>query len=1052
MSLVVVEIPCVYHSIMEECTQTGRNLRGRWEAFICLPPGEMTEALQKEKQSLLEDFLCAFLVMSANPAIDKEDLVNFCNDIHSVFNILVRQFMSDVQELAPSHQNPSTPQELPQARSPLMEFLMQGRGWLILNALCNLSSQALDFSPDFVCLLVQFIEEALNLPIGEKDKDRSVRIPKLESCLQKKKFSKKTLMSIGFANSRRPTLRCHPTSNPPSPSRLPSMGSSPHFWRKTGSRDRISNHSSDSDSGEQRSSRSSLKESKHVYPRQAPLPKVAILGEVPIVDWKPSVDYHQCKSQGEDVDAFDLCLVLLSLLERLCGSEVMQSIKRNALALFLAPKLTDVLTHLNNHTTGIATMGSSSDASTSAHTSNRWTLDLIGTLQKLVLRMVVSLCMYSCTQHYEAPKLASSGILFTLLQIAKCVGQNVSTQPEAVPLNNKSTLNADSVNNSNLQNEGGEAHIQQEVQESSTRDSWKDLPHCHVHYINEILHGVILLLMGVMHSCCDNQIVVTHAMALLNEFAMNGGYTFTESLLEFLDREIRHLGEDSHESQILKECIVNLLSSMSKLLIATKRAKLEYVHKFQCLKRTHNTCDYTHYTHHHHSMFGIAYSTYEDLKQTRVKSLPLEGTNNPLFRARQSKCCIAVIIEMMLGLLMKVQYKGLTIRILFALEQGGICCCLPPKLIVSVFLRSLRRQPAAMRSYLLSVLGKLVLEQLGGSERSEGAIRGICEECVSLEVQHPHVSAKEMKNMDHYMSSDSAICSDGSQHEEDERSSRWKVLDLYTPILMSEDEVLSQQVSVHLLNLVRHSNKVIKEELYFSVFLSCFRYGSSDTVDGPLNLPCVTSPSVLGHIFCSLPLLLNTLSAQMQFLVEGGLTQLVKLLDLPTTRLHVLRVFEVLILSEESQGALIENLARSDTTGSGGSKDENGDTFSVVQAFIEVLCSVLPCKPQTETKIVSHQQEKESHEEWLLSCEVIEDPVEPDVYRVTQNSELIEEGKAAFAASLNTLEEVEDSKEINDSFEVLLEKPDHLSKMSEATLSKAADVWRVAGNILLQRV
>ncbi|XP_033625094.1 lysosomal-trafficking regulator-like isoform X2 [Asterias rubens] len=1040
--------PACIGAVMEECSQMGRNLRGRWEAFICLPQGEMTEALQREKHLLLEDFLRAFLVMSANPAIDKEDLVNFCNDIHSVFNILVRQFMSDVQELAPSHQNPPALQEPPLAKSPLMEFLMHGRGWLILNALCNLSSQALDFSPDFVCLLVQFIEEALNLPIGDKDKDRTVKIPKLESCLQKKKFSKKTLMSIGFANSRRPVLRSHPASNPPSPSRLPSMGNSPHFWRKTGgSRDNMSNHSSDSDTGERRSSRSSLKEPKHVYPRQAPLPKVAILGEVPIVDWKPSVDYHQCKGQGEVVDAFDLCLVLLSLLERLCGSEVMQSIKRNALALFLAPKLTDVLTYLNNRTTGITT--SSDDESTSAHISNRWTLDLIGTLQKLVLRIVVSLCMYSCTQHYEAPKLASSGILFTLLQIAKCVGQNLNTQPETVSLRHKDTLSTDAVNDRNVPTEGGEAKLQQEVKESSARDSWKDVPHCHVHYINEILHGVILLLMGVMHSCCDNQIVVTHAMALLNEFAMNGGYTFTESLLEFLDQEIRCLGEDSPKSQILKECIVNLLSSMSKLLIATKRAKLEYVHKFQCLKRTHNTCDYTHYTHHHHSMFGIAYSTYEDLKQTRVKSLPLEGTNNPLFRARQSKCCIAVIIEMMLGLLMKVQYKGLTIRILFALEQGGICCCLPPKLIVSVFLRSLQRQPAAMRSYLLSVLGKLILEQLGGSERSEGAIRGICEECANLDVQHSHVTAKDMKHMDHYMSSDSAICSDGSQHEEDERSSRWKVLDLYTPILMSEDDVLSQQISVHLLNLVRHSNKVIKEELYFNVFLSCFRYGSCDTIDGPPKLPCVTSPTVLGHIFCSLPLLLNTLSAQMQFLVEGGLTQLVKLLDLPSTRLHVLRVFEVLILSEESQGALIENHARSDTTDSGGSKDENRDTFSVVQAFIEVLCNVLPCKPQTQKKIISHPKEKESHEDWFLSCEVIEDPVEPDVYRATQNSTLLEEGKVAFAASLNTLQEVEDGKELDDSFEALLGKPDHLSKMSEATLSKAADVWRVAGNILL---
>ncbi|XP_038073792.1 lysosomal-trafficking regulator-like isoform X2 [Patiria miniata] len=1058
---------------MENGSRMGRNLRGRWEAFISLNSGEVTEALQKEKHLKLEDFLHAFLSMSANPAIDREDLINFCNDIHSVFNILVRQFMTDIQELAPTHPggpptdaglsptdtSPLSP-PLP-SLSPLMEFLMHGRGWLILNALCNLSGQALDFSPDFVCLLVQFIEEALNLPLCDSKKDRSINIPRLEACILKRHFSKKSLMSIGFANTRRSTFRGHSVSNPPSPIRLQSYQGSPHSWRRS-SRDNTD--SSDSDSRTRTSDRKTSRKSgsdsvqKYVYSRQAPLPKAALLGEVRIVDWKLNIENHQSSVSSVDTDAFDLCLVLLSLLERLCTSEVMHSSKRNTLALFLAPKLTHLLTVMNAH----ASVSKAKELSVSEQESKRWSEDLICTLQRLVLRIVVSLCMFSCTQHYEAPKLASSGILFTLLQLVKSVGRRTEKSSEVTDLqadcessSSSETPNVDVVGKGKAQTDSSGSKLRNGPQ-SLQQDSWSELTLNNLHYVSEILYGVVILLIGVMHSCCDNQIVVTHAMALLNEFATNAGYTVTESLLAFVDERIRHFGEEAKESQILKDCMISLLCSLSKLLIATKRAKLEYLHKFQCLKRTHNTCDYTHYTHHHHSMFGISYSAHEDDKvppHPQPKTFPKESTDKTLLRARGSKCCIAIIVEMLLGLLEKVHYRGTTVRILFALEQGGICCCLPPHVVVSVFLRSLQEQPVAMRSYLLSVLSKLILEQLGGGERSEGVIQGICEECSNQDMRSPPAMAKEAKITDHYMSSDSAICSDGSQHDDDVRTTRWKVLELYTPLLMSQDEGLSRQISGHLLHLVRHSNMVVKEELYFSVILSCFRHSSADTIDGPQTLPCFSAPSVLEHIFCALPHLLNTLSAQIEFLLEGGLTQLVQLLDLRATRLHVLRVFEVLVLSEESQGAFLTNRSRAGTRDSALTTEtlsESGETCNVVQDFVNIVCSVLPYKPTEETNIISNSGEgTEPDEDWLLSCEVIEDPIER-VYRSAHNVTLIEEGKAAFAESLNTITEEEASKEIYDSFEEMLFKPDQLSKMCEETLAKAADVWRVGGNLLLQ--
>ncbi|XP_054759727.2 uncharacterized protein LOC129265818 [Lytechinus pictus] len=131
-----------------------QNLKVRWDRYTSCNQ----ESQSQKKSQYLGYFLELLYSMSMNSSIDTEDLYNFCNDVHSTFNILALEFMTSVKDIStqPPAAAPASSMtdfhrtldsaissqvspELPQAD--LMDFLMHGRGWLLLNAMSTLATQ-----------------------------------------------------------------------------------------------------------------------------------------------------------------------------------------------------------------------------------------------------------------------------------------------------------------------------------------------------------------------------------------------------------------------------------------------------------------------------------------------------------------------------------------------------------------------------------------------------------------------------------------------------------------------------------------------------------------------------------------------------------------------------------------------------------------------------------------------------------------------------------------------------------------------------------------------
>ncbi|XP_030854757.1 lysosomal-trafficking regulator isoform X6 [Strongylocentrotus purpuratus] len=809
------------------------------------------------------------------------------------------------------------------------------------------------------------------------------------------------------------------------------------------------------------------------------IPKYQWNGGNLIIRHRMSIDDGLSGMDLSSTTPFDLCITLLSLLEKLCSSEAMNAAHRNSLSLFLAPQLTNLLIKIDHQCSGQG-----------IHLDYNWGPELLGALKRLILRIVLKVCLYSLTQHQKILELSSSGLLQSLLSEAKSSAQKIMHS-----LSERSKEKEDDF----ARDEADEPEVSDSVFEGSGedhgsshgRDSAKNRFDCDaagMTYISEILQGVLLLLSYVMYSCHDNQTVLTQGLAMLNEFEENGGYQLFLMVIEAMDGLLSSGEDDGEKVHSIKEIIISLVTCMCKLTTATKKAKLEYLHKFQCLKRTHSNCDYSHYMHHHHSMLGMTYTAFEEDKQGHSDSGHVASgglmDRNPI-RANRSKCCIATVVDVVLELISKVQCRVTLVRLLGMLEQGGICCCIPPHIILSKLLHSIENRSLALSNYLLSVIAKLILEQLRGGEKAEAVPVDLCPECVQLDARHRLTGSQlDMESIADSRTSDSAIGSDGSIQDGDITKSRWQVLGTYANLITSGvNEVLSVQVARHLLHLVKHGNYHIKQELYLHVYLPCFEssrpIGLEESIGLTPRLPYrITSSTVLEYCFSALPILLTSTFAQELFLSQGGLNQLLHLLQLDTTRPHVLQVFEVIILSGDEEKTRRD---RSNTTDSGLSaassvttasstsqlrynnsrckRDHASTVVSVLDAFTGIVLEVIPedlhSKSDSSDSSSYHNQSGGLHERsidrLLSSYDIVDEPFESMTHQSIESVlGTLHEGVPALPERTMSESNSSDSSQTNTMTPTKLFMPqDSISVLPDARLAMASDVWRTCANLIV---
>ncbi|XP_071492648.1 lysosomal-trafficking regulator-like [Diadema antillarum] len=1091
---------------MEARRKIHHNLKVRWDRYTTCSPDTQAE----KKMNYLEDFLHHLIVMSRNASIDSEDLFNFCNDVHSAFNILAREFMTAVKEISTQSSadfnqtldsalsSQLTPQP-PQAA--LVEFLMHDRGWLLLNAMSILATQALSCNVEFIRLLIALFEEALKPPsriATEHTQDVSDLVPRMEIC-----FPKLTGKRASPVESPTTNMAAHLTydvyrqkaaflrettsfqgGGPGGRSR----GTAGSQRKKATSPANKEDESTDSENEGKRRYRHRFGSNNIKKHKVTADYRMAFLNSIPKYQWhggnlivrpRMSIDDGMSLVDLSSTTPFDLCITLLSFLEKLCSSEAMNAAHRNSLSLFLAPHLTNLLVEMDQKCSG-----------ESSPLEDRWGPELLGTLKRLILRVVLKVCLYSLTHHQKVVELSSSGLMQSLLQEAKS-----STQKIMHTLSERRGEREDDF----TRDEGDEQEISDSVFDGPDNDHRKPggrklvldadaIKRASITYISDILHGVILLLSYVMYSCHDNQAVLTQGLAMLNEFESSGGYKLFLMVIENMDSQLSGGEDDGERVRNIKANIIALITSVSKLTTATKKAKLEYLHKFQCLKRTHNNCDYSHYMHHHQSMLGMTYTAFEEDKQSLLDSGHM-SSGGPLdrlsIRANRNKCCIASIVDVVLELISKVQCRVTIVRLLGMLEQGGICCCIPPHVLLTRLLHRIESRSPALSNYMLSVIAKLILEQLRGGEKSEALPVDLCPECES---RHKLVGSQDIGSITDSRTSDSAIGSDFSNQDGDLTKSRWQVLGLYFSLLTNEvNEILSIQVAKHLLHLVKHGNYVIKQELYLHVYLPCFESSrpmlQEDTPCPVPKLPYrITSPTVLDYCFSALPILLTTSTfAQDLFLSQGGLNQLLHLLQLETTRPHVLQVFEVIILSGDEEKLRKRDRSNTDdsvlsetSTQTSAStqlkscaaekkRDHASTVSSVLEAFTGIVQEVIPddllVKAESSESGSSQNQycglssSGRSFDRLLSSYTIVDEPFESIAHQSIESVlGTIQEGVPAIPerkeSSTDCYSSDSSHTDASTPTRVLMPK-DSLSMLSDARLAMASDVWRSCANLIV---
>ncbi|XP_071834039.1 lysosomal-trafficking regulator-like isoform X3 [Apostichopus japonicus] len=1044
-----------------------QTLKARWEQYIAMSPTEgATGALQEKQQRCLEDFLHLLVAMSHSKGIENEDLLNFSSDIHSAFNILARKLMHDIQVEASFP--PSTRADEICGLSRHLKYLMFDTGWLLLNALCTLSRQALSCKDEFILLLVALFEECLSSCSYDKQRlsSSSLRIPSLQKIFVTKKCRRSSSLS-----SEEFTANFHSsvTSLKDAVAMKSNSGSAP--VKRSARSESLPNHkltfdSSDSENEhrKQRSRRRSRPETldhhhHHNHHHHRP-ERLSFSSAFPVY-------LFQCASQimqrhvhvsgvhivSQSTSVVDLSITLLSLLEGLCTSEVMHLASRNALGQFLAPYLTKFLSDLQQ-------LGFTSDGTvqTDLFAGN------LSKLQRLVLRLLLKLCLSSGVNHQRVSTLAKAGTISSLLSLAIAINKKLSV---FAPFEKRPIQIASPP----LGIDGDDLEFEADVFEESRDSVTKELPSSgalelksterDLTVVTEILEGILMILSTILFRCQDDQTVITQAVAMLWEFEVSDGFTILQNTILQLDTMLFMETCNGEMKEHAKECINDLACGLRKLVTAAKRAKLEYLHKFHCLKRSHQHCDYTSYMHHHHNLLGIPYTKVKEMKGS-TSLMPSSPTETS---ASHRKCCLVRAVELCLHLIKRAHCPWTAFKILSVLDQFGICCCLPEEVLIRQILECLPNWSLSLSSLALKILAKLILEQLSGGNMDKANLVDLCDECRGKKGAKLRASKGRVSRNDGNSTNDAS----GNYIP------LWEAVGEYKSLLIGQSAPLSILVAKHLAFLVRHGSTQLKQALYNKVYIPVFEHVNAvdDDLFGVVSSDVVPE-AALQHCYCALPLLLKFNSAEELFLLQLGLPHAIHLIELDATRSHILKIFEVMVgVSQKHAEKSMKSRKRAQTYDSGlsagtyqtsdlqSSSDEVPSSITdqaVIQLFFDIIQKISPwegiksTESSTELSPIGSQSSSPGDiDDKLKSYVWVSSPREQFVSQSIESA--FSSMRESFPISPTSIRKISGSSSVPDVTSFVGRPSDRSSIEADqwidtAKLSLCTSVWRTCSNIV----
>ncbi|XP_075388296.1 lysosomal-trafficking regulator [Tenrec ecaudatus] len=572
---------------------------------------------------------------------------------------------------------------------------------------------------------------------------------------------------------------------------------------------------------------------------------------------------------------FDLCHVLLSLLEKVCKFDITLN-HNSALAASVVPTLTEFLA-------GFGDCCRLNDSLENQAVAAGWTEEPVALVQRMLFRTalhLMSVDIIAAERMPESLRKNLTELLRATLKIRTCLEK----QPDPFAPRQKKTL--------------------QEVREDFVFSKYRH----RALLLPELLEGILQILICCLQSAASNPFYFSQAMDLVQEFIQHHGFHLFETTVLQMEWLVLREGVPTEASEHLKA----LINGVMKIISTVKKVKSEQLHHSVCTRKRHRRCEYSHFMHHHRDLSGLLVSAFKN----QVSKNPFEETADGDVYYPERCCCIAVCAHQCLRLLQQVSLSSTCVQILSGVRSVGICCCMDPKSVIIPLLHAFQL-PALknFQQHILNILTKLILDQLGGAELSQKSKKAACNICtVDADQLTKLEEALQENSRDTEPSSNLSspsyrfqgiLPSSGSE----DLLWKWDALEAYQNFVFQEDRLHSIQIANHICNLIQKGNVVVQWKLYNYIFNPMLQravelahhcqHQSITAARAHVRLHHNHSlpQEVLQIYLKTLPILLKSRVIRDLFLNCNGVSQIIELNYLDGIRSHSLKAFETLIIS-----------------------------------------------------------------------------------------------------------------------------------------------------------
>ncbi|XP_040824116.1 lysosomal-trafficking regulator isoform X2 [Ochotona curzoniae] len=819
-------------------------------------------------------------------------------------NSLAREFLTDVNRLcnAVVQKVEAREEEEETHMATLGQYLVHGRGFLLLTKLNSIIDQALTCREELLTLLLSLLPLVWKIPVQE-EKATDFNLPLSADIIltkEKSSSSQKSTQEKLHLEGSAPSGQVSAKANIVRKSRRQRK-----VTHRYSVRDARKTQLSTSDS-EANSDEKSIATSKHRRPHLLQ----HFVTQTPKDDYLAvKFDHLATKEQTPDSVAlensreiisrqesnaiilsepaalsitsnmnnspFDLCHVLLSLLEKVCKFDM--TLNRNsALAASVVPTLTEFLT-------GFGDCCNQHDNVESLVVSTGWSEEPVALIQRMLYRTVLHLMSVDINTAEIMPENLRKN-LTELLRAALKMKTCLEKQPDPFAPRQKKTL--------------------QEVQEDFVFSKYRH----RALLLPELLEGILRILICCLQSAASNPLYFSQAMDLVQEFIQHHGLNLFEMAVLQMEWLLLRDGVPPETSEHLK----TLINSVMKIMSTVKKVKSEQLHHSMCTRKRHRRCEYSHFMHHHRDLSGLLVSAFKN----QVSKSPFEETADGDVYYPERCCCIAVCAHQCLRLVQQASLSSTCVQILSGIHNVGICCCMDPRSVIIPLLHAFKL-PALknFQQHILNILSKLILEQLGGAEIAQKIKKATCNICTVDSDQLAKLEEKLQRNShDALSSSDLSSPSYRSQGILPSSGSedllwKWDALEAYQNFVFEEDRLHNIQIANHICSLIQKGNIVVQWKLYNYIFNPVLQRGvelahhcqhlsvtSARTHTCSHHKQCLPQ-EVLQIYLKTLPVLLKSRVIRDLFLSCNGVNQIIELNYLDGTRSHSLKAFETLITS-----------------------------------------------------------------------------------------------------------------------------------------------------------